>query len=144
MEKLLAATTTADVGAQTGGVKASGRTAGIPKGEKRLDVATLVSRMRVSYPIIKASALDNGLRQMLFSEMASQSLRDGTSVVLPKGLRVQILETEQFALYKDKLSGVTEDTLPSIKKALVKIGLTGTSETLGGEVSDESIMDVDR
>ena len=61
---------------------------------KTLDTRTLVGRMSLSYPVLRAAATDTVTRALLISELVSLSVADGTAVVLPRGLRVQTIEPE--------------------------------------------------
>ena len=53
-----------------------------------LDTRTLVGRMSLSYPVLRAAATDTVMRALLISELVSLSVADGTAVVLPRGLCV--------------------------------------------------------
>ena len=55
---------------------------------KTLDTRTLVGRMSLSYPVLRAATTDTVTRALLISELVSLSVADGTAVVLPRGLRV--------------------------------------------------------
>jgi hypothetical protein len=54
-----------------------------PTGPKTADLATIVSRLRVSYPVLTASKLDAGMRQLVLAELIEQCLADHSSVVVP-------------------------------------------------------------
>ena len=57
---------------------------------KTLDTRTLVGRMSLSYPVLLAAATDTVTRALLISELVLLSVADGTAVMLPCGLRVQM------------------------------------------------------
>lgn len=99
--QLLAPTTTptpdpnvptfADMGMNTGGLKETGQRLpakrGLPRQPKPLDTATIIQRIRVSYPALRAARVDSALRQLFLAELITQVHNEGGSVVLPQGTR---------------------------------------------------------
>lgn len=87
-----------------------------------MDLATIVSRLRVSYPVLTAAKLDAGMRQLVLAELVGECLADGSSIVVPDGCRVQTVSEERFKVYRESLSGLTPGNLPSVKASLRKQG----------------------
>ena len=80
----------ADATAQTGGAPGVGRLLkGPPKQPPVLDSATIIRRMRVSYPALRAASIDGALRALLASELLTQIFNEGGSLVVPAGLKIQ-------------------------------------------------------
>lgn len=63
---------------------------------KSTDVRTMVARLSLSYPVLRAAAHDPALRAMLLSELVSLSMEDGGGVVLPVGLRTHPVSGERW------------------------------------------------
>lgn len=80
---------TAEAGVQTGGVKEAGRVVeGPPKEPKKLDTATMLSRIRVSYTALRAAKVDGALRSLLLAELITQIYNEGGALVIPQGIRL--------------------------------------------------------
>lgn len=60
-----------------------------PKGKEKLTNGTILDRIRLTYPILRASRVDSALRQLILSELLSQVHKEGGSVVIPTGVRLQ-------------------------------------------------------
>ena len=48
-----------------------------------MDVGTMVGRMRLSYPVLRAVAVDAVLRQLILSELVQKNVNEGGAIVLP-------------------------------------------------------------
>ena len=59
---------------------------------KAVDVLTLVGRLQTSYPVLRATAVDSALRQLLLSELVSQCFKEEGAVVLPHSLHVHTVD----------------------------------------------------
>ena len=57
-------------------------------------------RVRLSFPLMKAAAMDMVLRLMLISKLLLQVKHEGRTVVLPMHLRVHTVEANCFHEYK--------------------------------------------
>jgi hypothetical protein len=93
LEQLLHLLAPVDQGAQTGGPREAGyklptpAKPQLPKIPKPLDNATIIQRIRVSYPALRAARVDAALRQLFLAELITQVYNEGGSVVLPQGTR---------------------------------------------------------
>ena len=67
----------------------------------------------MSFPVLRACASDPVLRTLLLAELATIALDAGGPIVLPKGSRVQTLEEAEWLTFKNELSGLNANTLPS-------------------------------
>ena len=82
---------------------------------KAVNIAHLVSRLRTSYPILRAMATDSVLRQLLLSELILQYFWEDGAVVLPCTLRVHAVEEDRFIEFKNHLSGLTADNIVAVQ-----------------------------
>ena len=90
---------------------------------KALSVSDIVGRIRLSYPMLQAAAVDSVLRQMIISELVSQVEREGGAVVLPRHLRVHAVEPDRFRDYKNEISGLTAENISAVRAWIVEMGL---------------------
>jgi hypothetical protein len=60
-----------------------------PKIRGPLTNGTILDRIRLTYPVLRASKVDSALRQLILSELLSQVYKEGGSVVIPTGIRLQ-------------------------------------------------------
>lgn len=60
-----------------------------PKEKSPLSNGTILERIRLTYPILRASRVDTALRQLILSELLTQVYKEGGSVVIPTGMRLQ-------------------------------------------------------
>lgn len=104
-----------EASAQTGGPKEAGvvhqRASAVsaPTREpKKVDTSTMLQRIRVSYPALRATKVDSAFRQLMLSEMITQVYNEGGAIVIPQGARLQPVSEEKFTEYKAALSGLTE------------------------------------
>ena len=81
---------------------------------KAVDVATLVSRLRTSYPVLRATVVDSALRQLLLSELVAQCYREDGVVVLPRNLRVHAVDDDRFLEFKNQLSGLNAENVTAV------------------------------
>ena len=86
---------------------------------KAVDVSTLVGRLRTSYPVLRATAVDSALRQLLLAELVSQCYREGGAVVLPRNLRVHAVDEDRFVEFKNELSGLNAENVAAVQQKLV-------------------------
>ncbi len=138
----LVGATTVDSEVQTGGAPGSGTALKKPaKQPKPLDVSTIIKRMRVSYPVMRATRVDSILRQLLLAELVTQVYNEGGSIVLPLGITTSSLPLDNFTKYREALSGLTESNTPAVTAKLMEIGLQATNA--GGDEEVQSSMQVD-
>ena len=78
-----------------------------PKVKGPLTNGTILDRIRLTYPVLRASKVDSALRQLILSELLSQVYKEGGSVVIPTGIRLQPVGEKQFADYNGQLAGIT-------------------------------------
>ena len=86
---------------------------------KAVDVSTLVGRLRTSYPVLRATAVDSALRQLLLAELVSQCYQEGGAVVLPLNLRVHAVDEDHFVGFKKELSGLNAENVAVVQQKLV-------------------------
>ena len=67
--------------------------------------------------------MDTVTRALLILELVLLSVADGTAVVLPRGLCMQAIALEQFAAFKEELSGLNAEMLPAVQARLIELGL---------------------
>ena len=115
---------TAETGTQAGASQIPRTKLGPLAAGKAVDVATLVGRLHTSYPVLRATAVDSALRQLLLSELVAQCYREDGAVVLPRNLRVHLVDDDRFAEFKDQLSGLNGDNIPAVQRRLVEMGLS--------------------
>ena len=76
-----------------------------------MDVGTMVGRMRLLYPVLRAAAVDAALRQLILSELVQQIINEGGAIVLLRGMRIHPCDTVKWVEYKDELSGLTAENI---------------------------------
>ena len=91
---------------------------------KAVDVSTLVGRLQTSYLVLRATAVDSALRQLLLSKLVAQCFKEEGSVVLPCSLRVHAVDEEYFLEFKNQLSGLNMDNVAAVQAKLVEMGLS--------------------
>lgn len=100
--------------------------------QRKVDVGTLISRMRVSYNVLRAAASDAALRHLLIAELVQQSISEGSAIALPRGMRVHTLSPAEFGEFKESLSGLTLENLPEVQAKLMEMGLMGPPQVAVG------------
>ena len=111
---------------QTGGPKEAGRVvrgAAAGRPPRPHDTRQLINKIRISYPALRASRVDESLRNSLLAELLTQSYNEGKSVVVPQGMRFQPLPPDQFNKYREAMSGLTADNANEVQKKLIELGL---------------------
>ena len=86
-------------------------------------VSEITGRVRLSFLLMKAAAMDTVLHQMLISELLSQVEHECGAVVLPMHLRVQTVEADCFCEYKNQLSGLTTENINEVCDHIAALGL---------------------
>ena len=67
--------------------------------------------------------MDLALRQLILSELLSQVHKEGGSVVIPTGVRLQPVGELQFLDYKSQLVGITQENAGDITARLIELGM---------------------
>jgi hypothetical protein len=139
---------TAETAVQTGGVKDAGRVVrggNVGRLPKAQDTGAIVKRVRISYSALRAARVDGALRQLLLSELLTQTYNEGGSVVVPQGMRFQPLPPSEFTKYKETLSGLNSDNAHLVSQKLIELGLMpGAGVGLPGDVVMKSDPEVKR
>ena len=91
---------------------------------KTVNIVHLVRKLRTLYPILRATATDSALMQLLLSELILQCFREDGAVVLPRMLRVHAMEEDRFIEFKNHLSGLTADNIIAVQQTLIEMGLS--------------------
>lgn len=78
-------------------------------------MGTIVNKLRITYPVLQASKVDSGMRQLVLAELVDQCNRDASSLVIPEGTRVQTVTRDRFNAYKEQLSGLTPQNIAEVK-----------------------------
>ena len=100
---------TTDAETNTGGV---GWRPPKPKAPDTLE--KIVNCIRISYPVLKASKVDNMLRSMLLAELIQATVSQQQTIFLPEGATYHVLPTESFKKLREVYSGVTRDNVEQI------------------------------
>ena len=74
--------------------------------------------------MLRATAVDSALRQLLLSELVAQCFKEEGAVVLPHSLRVHAVDKKHFLEFKNQLSGLNTDNVPAVQAKLVEMGLS--------------------
>ena len=72
-----------------------------------MDVCTLVVRVLLAFPVLRAVASNPALQAMMILELVSLSLEDGGGVVLPMRLHTHPLLLDQWREFKEILVGLS-------------------------------------
>ena len=84
--------------AQTGGVTGAGRVVrlGGSKVPAGLDAGTLLQRLRVTLPMVKATDNDQALNDLILNHLIAQNVRKGRSIVVPEDATVDKIPPQLF------------------------------------------------
>ena len=63
---------------------------------KKVDIATLVGKIRLSYPILHASVVDSALQSLFIMKLAQKISLKGGTIVLPQIVRMHAVESDYF------------------------------------------------
>ena len=74
--------------------------------------------------MLRATAVDSALRQLLLSELVAQCFKEEGAVVLPHLLYVHTVNKERFLEFKNQLSGLNTDNVAAVQAKLVEMGLS--------------------
>ena len=69
-------------------------------------VEDTVSKLRISYPFLRAAKVDYLLRQLVLAHMINMNHSEGEGIFLPNGMPVEYLTEEEFRIARDSLAGV--------------------------------------
>ncbi len=83
----------------------------------------ILRKVRIPFSALRAALVNTALRRLLLSELLAQEYKEGESVVVPQGMRFQPIPAEQFAKYKQTLSGLNSDNANQVRQKLVEQGL---------------------
>ena len=81
---------------------------------RKVDAATLVRRMLLSYPVLHASKVYTAFHSLLIVELPQRMLLEGGAIVLPCVVRVHVLDSDQFKEFCNKLSKLTANSLLAV------------------------------
>ena len=87
-----------------------------------LTVSEILGRVRLSFLLMKAAAVDMVLHQLLISKLLLQVECEGGAVVLPMHLQVHTLEADQFHEYRNQLSGLTTENIDEVCNHINMLG----------------------
>ena len=73
---------------------------------RKVNVATLIRKMHVSYPILHTSAVDTALYSLLIAELTQKMLLEGRAIVLPYGVMMHGVESDWSKDFCHELSGL--------------------------------------
>ena len=84
--------------AQTGGVTGAGRVVRLGGGKvpAGLDAGTLLKRLRVTLPMVKAADNDQEFNNLILNHLITQNVRKGHSIVVPEGATVDKISPQLF------------------------------------------------
>ena len=60
-----------------------------PVPKAKLTNRNILERIRLTYPILRASKVDSALRQLILAELMAQMYKEGGSVVIPTEIGLQ-------------------------------------------------------
>jgi hypothetical protein len=60
----------------------------VPRKSDPTSLGKIVDKLRITYPVLQASKMDSGMRQLVLAELIDQCNRDASSLVIPEGTRV--------------------------------------------------------
>ena len=87
------------------------------------DLSKVVTRLRLSVPLLKYAKVDKSLRALVLSTLLKNCWDEGESVVVPDGLMVQALGPKDFEKYRGVLGGVTPENEDEVEAALRQLGV---------------------
>ena len=87
------------------------------------DLTKVVTRLRLSVPLLKYAKVDKSLRALVLSTLLKNCWEEGESVVVPDGLMVQALGPKEFEKYRGVLGGVTPENEEEVATALRQLGV---------------------
>ena len=64
------------------------------------DLTTIISRLRLSLPIMRAAQVDASIRRLMLAQMVKMTLEEGDALVLPESARVQFVDNANYETYR--------------------------------------------
>ena len=61
-----------------------------------MDAGTLVKRMKVTLPLIKALSVDQGLTNLLLNHLIASATKAGATITLPEGAKHEVIPADLF------------------------------------------------
>ena len=83
-----------------------------------LDAGTIVRRMKVSLPLLKAADADPALTRLLLNHLLSTCVKKGQTIDVPEGAKVEEIPTPLFAQERRILAESKGDDFSTTEKIL--------------------------
>lgn len=140
--------TTRSVSAQTGGVTSAGRV--VQRGTKNpagLDAGTLLKRLRVTLPMVKAADNDQAFNDLILNHLIAQNVRKGRPIVVPDDARVDPIPPQLFNEERRILAASRIDEYEETRAALARnrarwVSSRGTAKrSMATGMSVEQLLD---
>ena len=93
------------------------------RGRAPIDLGTVVSRLRLSVPLLQRTLFDQQLRQLVLSSLVAQSVQDGSGIVLPDRAPVQLVSEPVFQQYQDAMAGLNANNMQEVQARLWELGV---------------------
>ncbi len=104
---------------QTGGVKGAGKAvAGADEKPITVDAGTLVRRMKVTLPLVKALNVDPGLTNLLLNHLIATAAKQGRVITLPKHVQTEVVPEELFQQERRLHAQTTLDNAALVQAAI--------------------------
>ena len=107
----------ASAGTQTGGVREAGKVVTADKGAT-VDAGTLVRRLKVTMPLLKATHVDQGLTDLLLNYLIAATVKQGRTVHVPEGADVLPVPPALYAQERKILAAARVDDYEATEAAL--------------------------
>lgn len=82
------------------------------------DLTTIISRLRLSLPIMRAAQVDASIRRLMLAQMVKMTLEEGDALVLPESARVQFVDNANYETYCKTLGGLTTENELTVRMKL--------------------------
>ena len=103
-------------GVQTGSISSAGRVV-VTDRNSNLDAGTIVKRMKVSLPLLKAADVDPVLTCLLLNHLLSTCAKKGVTIDVPQGAKVEEIPLLLYAQECGILTKLDGDDFSSTKQA---------------------------
>ncbi len=120
---------------KTGGISDAGRVIRLgqgkpPAAKAEPDLGKIVSRLRHSIPLVRATLTDVHLRNFVLAMMVAQNVKDNRPIVLPDGALAHLVNADTFEAYKVTLGGINSSNIDQVEERLAELGIDGRGQVL--------------
>jgi hypothetical protein len=89
------------------------------------DLAKIVSRLRLSVPLLRYAKADRSLRHLVLSTLMKMAADLGEVVAAPDGALIQGMSQDEFGHYRAALGGITGENEAWVNAELAKMNNQG-------------------